>query len=46
MSIKPGEDIGLEVHPNVDQFLRIEEGQGLAMMGDTRHRLDYQKKSV
>ncbi|WP_240508033.1 hypothetical protein [Virgibacillus indicus] len=26
MSIGIGEDIGLEVHPNVDQFLRIEEG--------------------
>ena len=26
MSIPPGEDIGLEVHPNIDQFLRIEEG--------------------
>jgi len=26
MSLKPGEDIGEEVHPNVDQFFRIEEG--------------------
>lgn len=29
MSIPVGEDIGLEIHPNVDQFLRIEDGQGL-----------------
>lgn len=29
-----GEEIGLEMHPNVDQFLRIEEGQGLVRMGD------------
>jgi mannose-6-phosphate isomerase-like protein (cupin superfamily) len=28
MSLKPGEDIGEEVHPNVDQFFRIEEGEG------------------
>ena len=28
MSIKPGEDIGKEVHDNVDQFFRIEEGVG------------------
>lgn len=26
MSLRPGEDIGKEVHPNVDQFFRIEEG--------------------
>lgn len=26
MSLQPGEEIGAEVHPNVDQFFRIEEG--------------------
>src|SRR3954471_13911040 len=29
MSINVGEDIGLEIHPSVDQFLRVEEGQGI-----------------
>jgi len=29
MSLKPGEDIGKEVHPTVDQFFRIEEGIAL-----------------
>jgi mannose-6-phosphate isomerase-like protein (cupin superfamily) len=28
MSLKPGEDIGEEVHDDVDQFFRIEEGTG------------------
>jgi mannose-6-phosphate isomerase-like protein (cupin superfamily) len=28
MSLKPGEEIGMEVHPNVDQFFRFEEGDG------------------
>jgi mannose-6-phosphate isomerase-like protein (cupin superfamily) len=28
MTLQPGEDIGMEVHPNVDQFFRIEEGSG------------------
>ncbi|MEX1271293.1 MAG: cupin domain-containing protein, partial [Acidimicrobiia bacterium] len=28
MSIEPGDDIGLEVHPDTDQFLRIERGRG------------------
>lgn len=27
MSLKPKEEIGMEVHPTVDQFFRIEEGQ-------------------
>ncbi len=28
MNLKPGEDIGEEVHSDVDQFFRIEEGEG------------------
>jgi len=27
MSLKPGEDIGMEVHANVDQFFRVEQGE-------------------
>lgn len=42
MSINVGEDIGLEVHPDLDQFLRIEEGHGLVKMGDSKDRLDFQ----
>ena len=44
MSIRPGEDIGLEIHPDVDQFLRIEEGRGLVRMGKQRDRLDFQER--
>lgn len=44
MSINPGEDIGLEVHPTVDQFIRIEQGGGLVKMGDSKYRLDYQRR--
>ncbi len=43
MSIKPGEDIGLEIHPELDQFIRIEEGQGLIKMGDRKDNLDFQE---
>jgi mannose-6-phosphate isomerase-like protein (cupin superfamily) len=32
MSLKPGEDIGEEVHPDVDQFLRIEKGKGKVVL--------------
>lgn len=42
MSLNVGEDIGLEVHPDLDQFIRIEEGRGLVKMGDTRDKLDFQ----
>ena len=44
MSINVGDDIGLEVHPTVDQFIRIEEGQGLIKMGDSKCKLDFQRK--
>ncbi|NGQ95203.1 cupin domain-containing protein [Brevibacillus sp. SYP-B805] len=43
MSINVGDDIGLEVHPTTDQFIRIEEGQGLVQMGDSKDRLDFQE---
>ncbi len=32
MSLKPKEEIGTEVHPDNDQFLRIESGQGKAII--------------
>lgn len=41
MSIPVGENIGLEVHPHVDQFLRVERGQGLTQMGASRDELTF-----
>lgn len=32
MCLKPGEEIGMEVHDTVDQFFRIEEGEGKVIM--------------
>lgn len=32
MSINPKEYIGEEVHENVDQFIKIEEGEGVAIL--------------
>lgn len=43
MSINVGEDIGLEIHPHLDQFLRIEQGQGLVMMGKDKNNLNFQR---
>lgn len=42
MSIPVGGEIGLEVHHYTDQFLRVEEGDGLVMMGANKDRLDFQ----
>ena len=44
MSINVNEDIGLETHPTVDQFIRIEEGQGLVRIGDRKDKLDFQAR--
>jgi len=43
MSLNVGEDIGLEMHPNVDQFLRIEQGQGIVQMGNSKENLNFQR---
>ncbi|MDD5147326.1 MAG: cupin domain-containing protein [Candidatus Daviesbacteria bacterium] len=37
MSLLPGEEIGMEVHETVDQFLRIEEGEGKAILDGEEH---------
>jgi mannose-6-phosphate isomerase-like protein (cupin superfamily) len=34
MSLKPGEEIGDEVHHNVDQFFRIEEGEAKFILNE------------
>jgi len=41
MSIEPGDDIGLEVHPDNDQFLRIESGRGRCEMGPAEDDLPF-----
>ncbi len=37
MSLKPGEEIGEEVHDDVDQFFRFEDGKGLVVIDDVEH---------
>lgn len=44
MNIKPGDDVGLEVHHDVDQFLRIEEGVGLVQMGKRKNQLTFERR--
>ena len=40
MSLAPGEDIGWEMHDHLDQFLRIEQGQGLLRFGRAEDSVD------
>jgi len=39
MNLKPNEDIGSEVHHDVDQFIRIEEGEGKAVLNGKEYPL-------
>ena len=40
MRIPVGEDIGLEIHPDNDQFLRIEQGSARVELGRTKDTVD------
>ena len=44
MTIQPGDDIGLEVHHGIDQFIRIESGEGLCQMGNAEDDLSFEEK--
>ncbi len=39
MCLKPGEEIGTEVHGNVDQFFRIEEGEAKFVFNGTEEHV-------
>lgn len=39
MSLKPGEEIGLEIHPDNDQFFRFDAGQGKVVINATEYEV-------
>ena len=39
MSLKPGEEIGEEVHKTVDQFFRFEKGNGTVSIDGVKHKV-------
>lgn len=39
MSLKPKEEIGLEIHKNITQFIRIEKGSCIAIIGKDHIKL-------
>jgi mannose-6-phosphate isomerase-like protein (cupin superfamily) len=40
MTLQPGEEIGEEVHPDRDQFFRIEEGEGAVDINGVENRVE------
>lgn len=44
MSIRVGGDIGLEAHPHLNQFIRVESGCGLVKMGSSKDNLNIQQR--
>lgn len=44
MSIPKGGDIGVEMHEGLDQFLRVQDGCGIVMIGTAKDNLYYRQK--
>ena len=44
MAIPPGKDIGLEAHPETDQFLRLDGGRGRVQMGPSEDQLTFDQE--
>jgi len=40
MSLKPGEDIGEEIHDHVDQFFRVEVGSAQVIIDGEEHTVE------
>lgn len=39
MALKPGEEIGMEIHPDNDQFFRFEQGQGKCIIDGNEYEV-------
>lgn len=40
MSLKPGEEIGTEIHVNSDQFFRFESGKGKCIINENEYNVE------
>jgi mannose-6-phosphate isomerase-like protein (cupin superfamily) len=40
MTLKPGEDIGMETHPGNDQFFRFESGKGKCIIDGNEYKVE------
>lgn len=39
MNLKPEEEIGMEKHASADQFIRVEQGEAVALIGKTKKNM-------
>ncbi|HEY5982199.1 MAG TPA: cupin domain-containing protein [Anaerolineales bacterium] len=46
MCLKPGEEIGREMHPEVDQFFRLEQGEATFILNDTEKYVAHSTDAV
>lgn len=44
MAIPPWGEIGLEIHPETDQLIRVEQGQAIVQMGQSPEALNIQRR--
>jgi mannose-6-phosphate isomerase-like protein (cupin superfamily) len=46
MCLQPGEEIGNEVHPNVDQFFRVEQGEAKFVLNGSEEHVVHQNEAA
>lgn len=46
MCLQPGEEIGVEVHPDIDQFFRVEEGKAKLLIDGVEHTLEHDEIAI
>ncbi|MEN1925428.1 cupin domain-containing protein [Luteimonas qiangzhengi] len=46
MCLQPGEEIGAEVHPDIDQFFRVEEGKAKLLIDGVEHTLEHDEIAI
>lgn len=43
MSIPTCQEIGMEMHPDTDQYIRVEQGNAVVRMGRCKNQMDFQQ---
>lgn len=46
MCLQPGDEIGTEVHPDIDQFFRVEQGKARLLLDGAEHILEHDEIAI
>lgn len=46
MCLQPGDEIGTEVHPDIDQFFRVEQGKAKLVLDGAEHTLEHDEIAI